>query len=229
MKRSPLFLALAAALTAAGFYGSGLLVDSTRVGFIVSEAIFEKLPDWQDANAKILAAEAAWKKEYAGMESQYRTKLDSIERYRLIWSANERGDAEKGATLLKQQMSEFWNKKFGPVSSEYSALATDLLKPVHERVFSALQEVAKDEKYDYIIDRSNNDVLLVYANPNHDLTVLVLTKLGVKLEGPGAGAPSATGTNAGRPNPQMPPTTPNGNPFAPDSGSPASHRLTSPR
>jgi outer membrane protein len=50
------------------------------------------------------------------------------------------------------------------------------MKPVQNKVFSAIKEVAQEEDYDYVFDRSG-DILLLYAKDKYDITVKVLNKL----------------------------------------------------
>jgi outer membrane protein len=53
------------------------------------------------------------------------------------------------------------------------------MKPVQNKVFTAIQDVAKDEDFDFIFDRSG-DVMLLFAKDQYDVTNLVLEKLQLK-------------------------------------------------
>ena len=50
------------------------------------------------------------------------------------------------------------------------------MKPVQNRVFNAIQEIAAEEDLDFVFDRSG-DIMLLYAKPDYDITALVLEKL----------------------------------------------------
>ena len=50
------------------------------------------------------------------------------------------------------------------------------MKPVQDRVFMAIQDVALEEDYDYVFDKSG-DILLLYTNEEYDLTQKVLNRL----------------------------------------------------
>jgi outer membrane protein len=49
---------------------------------------------------------------------------------------------------------------------------------VQDRVFKAIQDVALEESYDYVFDKSG-EILLMYANSKYDLTPKVLSKLNI--------------------------------------------------
>jgi outer membrane protein len=50
------------------------------------------------------------------------------------------------------------------------------MKPVQDRVFKAVQDIAKEESYDFVFDKSG-DILLMYTNDKYDLTPKILTRL----------------------------------------------------
>jgi outer membrane protein len=57
------------------------------------------------------------------------------------------------------------------------------MKPVQDRVFKAIQDVAKEEGYDYVLDKGG-EILMMYANEKHDLTPKVLEKLHATVTAP---------------------------------------------
>ena len=88
-----LLIGFLAALLFLGFAPS-ILTENTRVGYIESEEIEKKLPDYVQAQQRIDAAANSWKKEYQTMQTALRVKEDSLEKYRLIWSAPEKQATE---------------------------------------------------------------------------------------------------------------------------------------
>lgn len=201
-----------AALLALGFFSPGIFSESTRVAYIESDEIMKRYYDWQQAQQRIDGAANAWKKELEVLQTSLRLKQDSLEKYRLIWSGPEKEGMTKGITDLKAKVQEFWSKKFGPGNSEYAQLNQDVMKPIYEKVFAVIEEVAKEDKYDYVFDKTG-EVLLLYANPVHDLTRDVMDKLGIKDT---TGAPTrnpigGTGTRVPPPKPGTTPPPPNPN------------------
>ena len=63
-------------------------------------------------------------------------------------------------------------KKFGE-GGEYFLKQTEVMKPVYDRIFKAIETVAKDEDYDYVFDRSS-DLMLLFVNEKYDLTGKVI-------------------------------------------------------
>jgi outer membrane protein len=51
-----------------------------------------------------------------------------------------------------------------------------LMTPIQYKIFKAIQDLAKEEDYDYVLDKSG-DILLMYTNDKYDLTDKVLEKI----------------------------------------------------
>ena len=47
------------------------------------------------------------------------------------------------------------------------------MKPVYDRIFKAIETVAKQDDYDYVFDRSS-DLMLLFVNEKYDLTAKVV-------------------------------------------------------
>jgi len=83
---------------------------------------------------------------------------------------------------MDQKIVDFRTQKFGQ-NGELFNKQNELMKPVQDRVFKAVQSVALEEGYDYIFDKSG-DILLMYANEKYDLTLKVFEKLKVTTTSP---------------------------------------------
>ena len=54
------------------------------------------------------------------------------------------------------------------------------MKPVQNKVFNAIQDVAKEEDLDFVLDKSGDNTLLLYAKDQYDITPQVMDKLKLK-------------------------------------------------
>jgi outer membrane protein len=152
-------------------------VAQMKIGHVSTEAIMKQLPDAQDAQKQLDALTAQWQDELNKMQSDWKKKYDEYDKKKLIMTDQRRADAEKELRDLDQKMSDFRNQKFGQ-NGELFAKQNELMKPVQDRVFKAIQDVAVEEGFDYVLDKSG-EILLMYANPKYDLTDKVLEKLKV--------------------------------------------------
>jgi outer membrane protein len=154
---------------------SGLSFGQIKIGYVDSDAIMDKLPDAQDAKQKLDVLVQEWQGELNKIENTWKTKYDDYEKRKLIMTDQSRAELEAELVKLEKQISDYREKKFG-TNGEMFQKQDELMKPVQNKVFSAIKEVAQEEDYDYVFDRSG-DILLLYAKDKYDITVKVLNKL----------------------------------------------------
>lgn len=147
----------------------------TKIAFINSASVMEQLPEAQDAQKQIDALAQQWQNDLNQMAADMQKKVDDYDKRKLIMSDKRRAEVEKDLQDLDKKIVDFRNQKFG-TNGEMFTKQNELMKPIQEKIFKAVKDVADEESYDYVVDRSNSTMLL-FANAKHDLTQKVLAKL----------------------------------------------------
>lgn len=146
-----------------------------KIGYIDSNAIMDQLPDVQDARQRLDALIQEWQAELNRLESEWKAKYDDYEKRKLIMSEQTRAETESELVKLENQIAEYREKKFG-TNGELFQKQDELMKPVQNKVFNAIKEVAQEEDLDFVFDRSG-DIMILYAKDKYDITPKVLAKL----------------------------------------------------
>lgn len=154
---------------------SAPLMAQLKIGYVDSDTIMDQLPDAQDAQKKLDDQIAEWQDELKKMQDAWKTKYDDYEKRKLTMSPQRRDETEKELMKLEAEITDFRQKKFG-ANGELFKKEEELMKPIQNRVFLAIEEVAKEEDLDFVFDRSG-DILFLYAKEDYDITNLVLDKL----------------------------------------------------
>ncbi len=149
-----------------------------KIGYVDSDTIMDKLPDAQDARQKLDAQIKEWQDELNKLEDNWKQKYDDYQKRKLIMTDQTRAETEAELVKLEKDVADYREKKFG-TNGELFQKQDELMHPVQNRIFNAIQEVAKDEDLDFVFDRSG-DVMLLYAKDQYDLTQKVLDKLKVE-------------------------------------------------
>ncbi len=169
-----------AAMLCVLLFVAGTARAQSKIGYVSTEAIMKQLPDAQDAQKQLDALTASWQDELNKMQEDWKKKYDDYDKKKLIMTDQRRAEAERELRDLDQKIADYRNQKFGQ-NGELFAKQNELMKPVQDRVFKAIQDVAVEEGYDYVLDKSG-EILMMYANPKLDLTDKVLEKLKVTPE-----------------------------------------------
>ncbi len=146
-----------------------------KVGYVDSDAIMKNLPDAEDAKRQLDALVAEWQNEISKMESDIKAKKEDLERRKLILTDQMKADLEAEIKQLEKDMEAYRVKKFGN-GGELFLKQDEVMKPVQNKVFTVIQQVAKDMNLDFVFDRSGA-VLILFAKDEYDITPKVLDKL----------------------------------------------------
>lgn len=150
-------------------------LSQTKMAYINSQSVMEQLPEAQDAQKQLDALTQEWQSELTKMAAEIQKKVDEYDKRKLIMTDKRRAEVEKELQDLDKKLVDFRNQKFG-TSGELFTKQNELMKPIQEKIFKAVKDVADAEGYDYVVDRSSS-TLLLFANSKHDLTQKVLEKV----------------------------------------------------
>jgi outer membrane protein len=161
------------------FVFAGNSLAQLKIGFIDSNTIMDNLPDAQDARQKLDGLIQDWQKELSDLQSQWQAKYDDYQKRKLIMTDQTRSDMEAELVKLEQQITDYREKKFG-TNGELFQKQDEIMKPVQNKVFNAIQDVATEEDLDFVFDKSGGDAMLLYAKDQYDITAKVMDKLKLK-------------------------------------------------
>lgn len=149
--------------------------QTVRIGYVDMEYILENVPEYQEASAQLENKVQQWKREIE-------TELNRIEKMKQDL-ANERplltseliSDREDEIKFEEKKILDYQQKRFGP-NGDLITQKLQLVKPIQDQVFVAVQEIAKNRDYDLIFDKSA-DVITLYAADRLDVSDQVLRSI----------------------------------------------------
>lgn len=170
-------MALAVALLAAG---SPALAD-LKVGYIDSEVLREKMPEFRTVQRTLERLEQQYMQEANERQSRLVKLQEDFRRQELLMSEAKKVEMQAQFEESVQRLQQFSQEKLGP-NGELFRKNVELSSPIFEQVNAALAEIAEEEGFDFIFDVAGNGVI-VYADPErYNLTEKLLTKLEERRE-----------------------------------------------
>ena len=149
--------------------------SGVRIGYIDMDYILENVPEYQEASTQLDAKVAKWKSE---IETQLETvdamkkQLDN-ERALLTKELIEERDEE--ITFERDQILDYQQKRFGP-GGDLAIQRRQLVEPVQDQVFNAVQEISTAKKFDLVFDKSS-DLMMLYTADRLDISDQVLRSI----------------------------------------------------
>ncbi len=151
-----------------------------RIAYIDADKLLKLMPQATDAKARMDQLSQAWTKEAEDMQAEIDRKQADFDRRKLIMTDAERSATALDIANLKKRHDDYLQQKFGPNGGELFQQEAQIMGPAYDKLTQAIKEVAEEGSYDYVIDRSSKDVILLYTNSKFDITLPVARKLGIE-------------------------------------------------
>lgn len=147
----------------------------SKIGHINSESIMQTLPEAIDAQKTLDGLVSQWEAELQKMQADWKKKFEDYDKKKLILTDQARADQEKELRSLDQAVQDYRNRKFGQ-NGELFQKQNEVMKPIQNKIFQVLEDIAKEDGYDYVFDKSGQ-ILLLYASDKNDLTTKVIQRM----------------------------------------------------
>ena len=159
-----------------------------KLAFVDSERILALMPEYQTAQQELDRLAGQWQAEVDAVGVEAEGLQASFAAREILYTAEERDRGLAEIVARRQSADALRRRYFGP-EGELFREQQARLRPVQERLLTAVENVATEGDYDFVFDRTG-DYVFLFARPRNDLTDRVIDALGLTV---GAGArPAAT-------------------------------------
>lgn len=146
-----------------------------KIGYIDMEFILEKVPDYAEAINQLEQKAQKWKQEIETKNAAITVLKNELKTERVLLTKELIEEREEEIAYLEKELLEYQEKRFGP-KGDLIIQKTVLVKPIQDQIFTIVQDVAEQRKYDFIFDRSS-DLTMLFADRKHDISEYVVRKL----------------------------------------------------
>ncbi len=145
--------------------------------FIDSDYILKNVPEYVEAKERLDKMAERWTKEIEERYEVIKTKKASFDREEVLLPKEEKEKRKTEIEKLEKDVIDLQTQHFGS-DGDYFQKRQELVKPIQDRVFTAMKKVAKREGYSFVFDKSNQSNL-VYAEKEFDMSDSVLEEMGI--------------------------------------------------
>lgn len=147
-----------------------------RIGFVNSAKVLQEYPEAQDVNKKLENISRQWQTELEKMGKDLQTKYEDFQKKEPLLKEDEKQVRRQELIELEQRGIQYRQEKFGQ-EGQLAVLTDSLLTPIKQKVIRVIEQVAKDEKLQFILDRNEQIMVVLYGDPKFDFTNLVIDRL----------------------------------------------------
>lgn len=146
-----------------------------KIGYIDMEYILEKVPDYANANNQLEQKAQKWKQEIEVKKTEITKLKDALKTERVLLTKELIEEREEEIAHLEKELLDYQEKRFGP-QGDLIIQKSVLVKPIQDQIFTIVQDVAEQRKYDFIFDKSS-DLTMLFAAQKYDISDFVVKKL----------------------------------------------------
>jgi len=129
----------------------------TKVAHIDVQALMTSMPDMKTAQDQLKKIQETYDKDYKNMVTEYQTKLQKYEQ-----ESATAGDALNETRSKEMQDMGARIQQFQQTAQkELGQKEMDLYKPIMEKAQKAIQKVAKEKGFNYVLDSTTGSGVLV--------------------------------------------------------------------
>lgn len=157
-------------------FGLALSAHAQRFAIVDSELILTKIPEYNQAQQQLDQLSVQWQGEVEALRSEADALRQAYNAEKVLLT--DELQKEKLAEIEKKEKEarELQRQYFGP-QGEIFKKRQELIRPIQDQIYNAVQEVARKRNLDVVFDRSS-DLITLYTSEKVDISDEVMEKLG---------------------------------------------------
>ena len=164
--------------TLCAFFALSATTFAQRYAVIDSKYILDKLPEYKEAQEKLDQFSLMWQQEIDQKSADLDRMYKEYDAEQVMLSDELKKKREDQLFNAEKEVRDLQRKRFG-FEGDLFKKRQELIKPIQDKVYNAIQKLAVAKLYDFILDKSEG-ITVIFADPKLDRSDDVLKELGVK-------------------------------------------------
>ena len=139
-----------------------------RIGYIDTEYILQNVPEYQEATSQLETKVQQWKKEIEQRLGEIDTKKKQLNSESVLLTKELYDERLEDINFEESEILDYQQKRFGP-NGDLMIQKKQLIQPIQDQIFAAVQDMAKSRNYDFVFDKSA-DVVMLYSAERFDIS-----------------------------------------------------------
>ena len=156
-----------------------LALMGQKMGYVDTEYILNKHPDYKKIQGEIEALSNEWKKEAQNLEEEINEMYSDLQGEQVLLTEEMYQERLKLIREKQKAATAFNNRIFGPNGQLYQK-QSELLQPLQSKIFDAIDRVSKRNSLAILFDKASSPTSIIYTDPRHDYSEFIIEELGLE-------------------------------------------------
>lgn len=152
-------------------------VYGQKFGYVDTDYVLSKMPEYKKAQDEINTLSLGWQEEIQEMSKKIEAMYNELQAEEVLLTSEMKSDRLEEINKKENELKDYQKKIFG-FEGLFFLKKKELVKPVQDQVFDAVEKVCKDQRLAIMFDKAG-DLVMIYTDPRHDYTDYVLDELGL--------------------------------------------------
>ncbi|MFB1040686.1 MAG: OmpH family outer membrane protein [Polaribacter sp.] len=148
---------------------------SQIIAYIDMEYILENVPEYLEAQNTLNAKVVKWQQKLDKQARFIEVLKTDLANEKAILTKDLVEEKEEEISLKHEEQRRLESLYFGPKGDLFT-LRKQLVKPIQDQVYNAIQNISARKKYDFVFDKSS-ELVMLYSNKKYDISDLVLASI----------------------------------------------------
>lgn len=152
--------------------------EAQKYAIIDTKYILDKMPDYKAAQKQVDDFASLWQKEIDGMQKDLDKMYRDFEAEQVMLTDDLKKKREDQLFIKEKTLRDLQRQRFG-FEGDLFKKRQELVQPIQNKVYNAVQRLAVQRGYDFILDKSEG-ITVIFADPKLEKSEDVLRELGIK-------------------------------------------------
>lgn len=149
--------------------------NAQRIAVVDINKILESLPSYTKAQKELDESAARWRTEIASEYDKIKSMYNKYQAEQVLLSDDVRTQREEEIMKKEEEVRAMQKDKFGPEGDLFRK-RTELVNPIQQKVYAAIEEYADDRGYDFVFDLAGS-AGIIFSKEEYNKTEDVLKRL----------------------------------------------------
>ncbi|MBC8527444.1 MAG: OmpH family outer membrane protein [Candidatus Cloacimonetes bacterium] len=150
-----------------------LYASDIKIAYLDVDRVYNEYPAKLEAEEKYNLEAEQWQNELEEKEQEINSLQEEYDNLPPIVTEERK---EEKLALIEKKEREYY-QFVNEIRNRAVQRQNELLQPISEKIVQAINEVAEDNKYDFVLNSQQGEVVLYAKDKEMDITDLVIEKL----------------------------------------------------
>lgn len=143
------------------------------IAYIDMEYILQNIPGYEKAQLKLDSKASQWRKKIERSENEIKKLRQELNNEKILLTEDLVVERQEDIQIKEKELSKLRASYFG-TQGAYFEMRKQLVQPIQDEVYNAIQQIVKRKKYDFVFDKTS-DLTMLFANPKYDISKSVIS------------------------------------------------------